>query len=170
MTQSIDRSILDAIDTAFAFLPPGMNTKAARVEMLAIALQESRFKHRRQLVGKPPRPVGPAKSFWQMERMGGCVGVLTHRASAQHIRRLCDLRGVAHTSGALWDAIEHDDVLAAGAARLLLYTDPQPLPAVGDVQGAWDYYIRVWRPGKPHRGTWDGLYAQAVVEEGLRWG
>ncbi len=36
-------------------------------------------------------------------------------------------------------------------ARLLLWTDAKPLPAIGDEQGAWDYYLRNWRPGKPTR-------------------
>lgn len=45
--------------------------------------------------------------------------------------------------------------------RLLLYTDPKSLPEIGDAQAAWDLYQRVWRPGKPHRQTWDDLYAVA---------
>jgi hypothetical protein len=70
------------------------------------------------------------------------------------------LRGVP-ASGA-YDALERDDMLACAFARLLLYTDSRPLPAIGDADGAWDYYIANWRPGKPHRQTWDALYAQAL--------
>lgn len=166
----INPAILDAIDVALLALPPSMNKRPARVGMLVIGLQESRFEHRRQLVGNPPRPTGPAKSFWQMERGGGCIGLVTHRSSAPHMRAACARHGVEFTSKALWDAIENNDVLAATAARLLLYTDPRALPAVGDAQGMWDYYIDTWRPGKPHRQTWNGYYAQAVREEALRWG
>ncbi|MOA17734.1 hypothetical protein D3C78_1380020 [compost metagenome] len=61
----------------------------------------------------------------------------------------------------MYAALERDDVLAAALARLLLWTDPYHLPEVGDAEGAWDLYMRVWRPGKPHRKTWDTLYAQA---------
>lgn len=164
-------AILDAIDEAFTYLPPGMDSRTARVMMLAIGNQESLlFQYRRQMVGSPPRPVGPAKGFWQFERGGGCAGVLTHRASKVLMAKLCEARGVAPISTALWDAIENDDVLAAGAARLLLYTDPRPLPAVGDASGAWDYYVDNWRPGKPHKAKWPEMHAIAVRQEALRWG
>ena len=43
-----------------------------------------------------------------------------------------------------------------------VYTDPKALPEIGDAQAAWDLYHRVWRPGKPHRQTWDDLYRIAV--------
>lgn len=59
-----------AITPALALLPGRMDTPEARVVLLSIGLQESLFEHRRQLVGKPPRPVGPAKSFWQAEQGG----------------------------------------------------------------------------------------------------
>ena len=52
--------------------------------------------------------------------------------------------------------------MPTAAARLLLFTDPKRLPEVGDAKGAWNLYIRTWRPGKPHRGTWNDLYDQAV--------
>ncbi|MCY1303002.1 hypothetical protein D9M70_526890 [compost metagenome] len=57
------------------------------------------------------------------------------------------------SAGAIWRALEHDDVLAAGFARLLLWSDPKPLPLAGDEQGAFDLYLRTWRPGAYHRGT-----------------
>jgi len=77
---------------------------------------------------------------------------------------LCAVRGVDPSPRAVWDAIERDDVLAAGLARLLLWTDPSRLPRLGDADGAWQLYVRTWRPGKPHRRTWDALYAQALEE------
>ena|SRR5690554_140479 len=157
--------VLKAIDCALCVLPDPMDTPEARVMLLAIGFQESRFKHRRQLVGNPPRPTGAAKSFWQAEQAGGMVrGLLNyHSARVRDLATgLCMVRGVSPDTRTVWDAIEHDDVLAAGLARLLLWTDPHRLPAVGDAQGAWDLYIRTWRPGKPHRGTWDALYDQAV--------
>lgn len=151
-----------AITKALAMLPKPMDTPAARVMLYAIGLQESRFLHRRQLVGNPPRPVGPAKGFWQFERGGGCVGVVSHAASRYWMHSICQAQNVAFNSTALWNAIEQDDVLAAAAARLLLFTDPRRLPEVGDANGAWSLYIRTWRPGKPHRKTWDEFHAQAV--------
>lgn len=77
---------------------------------------------------------------------------------------LCAVRGVESATRAVWDAIEQDDVLAAGLARLLLWTDPGRLPRLGDADGAWQLYVRTWRPGKPHRSTWPDLYEQALAE------
>ncbi|MDR6600970.1 hypothetical protein J2732_001953 [Achromobacter deleyi] len=148
-----------AIKPALALLPPKMDTAAARVMLLAIGLQESRFLHRRQIGG-------PARGFWQFERGGGVRGVLTHPASRDHAYRVCAARGVDPVAAAVYPALEADDVLAAAFARLLMWTDAWRLPAVGDTQGGWELYIRTWRPGKPHPGTWQALYAQAVAEVG----
>lgn len=156
------KEILESIDEAMSLLPDRMDSKEARVMLLAIGLQESRLIHRRQLVGSPPRPTGPATGLWQFERGGGVVGVLQHSATRAHARTLCDERSVEPLSQSVWQALQHDDVLAAGLARLLLWSDPRSLPEIGDKQGAWDLYIRTWRPGKPHRSTWDALYDQAL--------
>lgn len=157
------------ITEALGLLPAPMTSDEAIVMLLAIGLQESRFVHRRQLVGSPPRPVGPAKSFWQAELGGGMVSGLL-RYHDHRVRDmatgLCVVRGVSPDARSVWDAIEHDDVLAAGLARLLLWTDPHRLPAIGDESGAWDLYLRTWRPGKPHPATWPALYQKAVEAVG----
>jgi len=156
-----------AITPALALLPARMSSSEAELMLLVIGLQESRFQHRRQLVGSPPRPTGPAKSFWQAELGGGMVTGLL-RYHDDRVRDLavglCAVRGVDPSPRAVWDAIERDDVLAAGLARLLLWTDPARLPALGDADGAWQLYVRTWRPGKPHRSTWPALYGQALAE------
>ena len=156
-----------AITPALALLPARMSSPEAEVMLLAIGLQESRFQHRRQLAGSPPRPTGPAKSFWQAELGGGMVTGLL-RYHDDRVRDLavglCAVRGVDPSPRAVWDAIERDDVLAAGLARLLLWTDPGRLPRLGDADGAWQLYVRTWRPGKPHRSTWADLYGQALAE------
>lgn len=145
----------DAIAEGLKLLPAAMNSRKARVLMYAIALQESRFTHRRQIGG-------PARGFWQFERGGGVRGVLSHPASSKHAGKVCAARNVKPTPIDVYPELEHDDVLAAAFARLLLFTDPSALPEIGDVQGSWDYYIRNWRPGRPHPKTWAPLYAQAV--------
>lgn len=157
----IESKILDAIDTALTMLPRAMTSDPARVMLYAIGQQESRFEHRRQIVNG--KPIGPAKGFWQFERGGGCRGVVSHPASRYWMHRVCMERGVQFNATAIWNAIEHDDVLAAAAARLLLFTDPQRLPAVADPRGAWNLYIRTWRPGRPHRQTWDAFHQAAVL-------
>lgn len=131
------------------------DTPQARVQMLAIGLQESRFQYRRQM------GMGPATGFWQFERGGGVKGVLNHPASKAKAAVLCKARGVAAEPMAAWAALETDDVLAAGFARLLLVTDPRALPDVTDSVGAWECYIRNWRPGKPHIETWLKFHQQA---------
>jgi hypothetical protein len=151
---------------AFALLPAAMNTKAAQVLLLTIGLQESRFEFRRQLGN------GPARGFWQFEEgnaksRAGVWGVMNHKASQPFMRELCEHFGLPFTTKAVWEALETNDVLACCTARLLMYTDAYKLPAVGDVEGAWKLYAdRVWRPGKPHRSTWDAFYNQAVKEVG----
>lgn len=155
----------DVLEQAAKLLPAKLDTVKARVMLAAIGLQESRFEHRRQLVGSPPQPTGPAKSFWQGEQGGGMVaGVRTHAATREMAAHVYAARNVPPDNRAIWDAIEKDDVLAAALARLLLYSDPRSLPELGDVVGAWQLYLRTWRPGKPHRATWDALHAQAVRE------
>lgn len=148
-----------AIEPALALLPAKMDTPAARVMLLANGLQESRFVHRRQISG-------PAVGFWQFERGGGVLGVLTHPSSWELSRALCAARDVEPTTTDVYNSLSHDDVLAAGFARLLLWTDPQRLPPLGDVDGAWSLYLRTWRPGKPHPQTWPALYAQALSAVG----
>jgi len=153
-----------AIDEALAMLPARMSTPEARVMLYAIGLQESRFQNRRQLIkrGGELVPAGPAKGYWQFERMGGCHGVVHHDASRYWMHGVCAARGVAFNATAVWHALERDDVLAAAAARLLLFTDPRRLPDLGNARDAWNLYIRTWRPGQPHRQTWDALYGEAL--------
>lgn len=159
----IDETILDSIDAALLLLPHAMSSSRARVMLYAIGLQESRFEHRRQLVGNPPRPAGPAKGFWQFERRGGCMGVIHHPASRYWMHRVCVMQDVPLQANALWNAIETNDLLAAAAARLLLFTDPRQLPELDDPRGAWNLYVRTWRPGRPHRRTWDDFHKEAVA-------
>lgn len=149
----IKSEIRASIDEAFAFLPKAMDTRPARVMIYATGLQESRFEDRRQVVEVVKRgvvtlsPTGPAKSFYQFERGGGCKGVITHPSSRYWMHQACQWRGVEFNSLALWNAIEHDDVLATCSARLLYFTDPKKLPDPADEEGAWKLYTRTWRPG-----------------------
>lgn len=141
-----------AIDPALDLLPSRMDTPEARVVLLAIGMQESRFVHRRQIKG-------PARGFWQFEQGGGVRGVLNHDASAPHANMICSVRGVWPKAESVYQALEKDDVLSAAFARLLLWTDPKPMPT--DKEAAWALYERTWRPGKPHRQTWDAFFDAA---------
>jgi hypothetical protein len=157
----LDGILHSAINPALSLLPSKMDSDAARVMLLAIGLQESRFKYRAQKTSDPYRK-GPARGFWQFERGGGVVGVMTHRATKDLAEALCKARGTPFDSSLIHARLEFDDVLAAGFARLLLWADYKPLPKVdADHEEAWDCYIRSWRPGKPHRHTWDEFHQQA---------
>lgn len=146
--------IKSVFPVAFSLLPTKMDTPEARAMLLAIGLQESRFEHRVQ-VG------GPAHGFWQFELGGGVRGVLNHPASKSAIVSILmtfDYDWMPDTS---YDAIVHNDVLAVCYARLLLWTLPQSLPKRGEIQEGWNQYIAAWRPGRPHRETWDAFYIAA---------
>lgn len=147
---------------ALGQLPAHMGTPEARVMLLAIGLQESRFRDRVQRPLRPGMRPGPARGFWQFERGGGVAGVLTHSATRTMAEHALARRDIPNDTRAAWDMLAKDDQLAAVFARLLLFTDPSPLPRIGDDRGAWMYYIRNWRPGKPHPQTWRALYDSAV--------
>lgn len=140
------------LSEALRLLPDRMDTPLARLQILTTGLQESRLTARRQ------HGNGPARGLWQFERGGGVHGVLTHAASRGYAITLCDERRVRATAMDVWAALEFDDVLAAGFARLLYWTDPAAIPPVGHVSDAWAMYLRTWRPGKPHAATWPGFY------------
>jgi len=143
------------IPQAADWMPDIPFTPESNVLLLTIGLQESRFRHRRQIRG-------PARGFWQFERFGGTLGVLTHKSTRRTAHALAQARLGDTRAERVNEALAEDDVLACGFARLLLWTDPKPLPKLGDSEGAWQYYLRNWRPGKPHRHTWDALYDQAL--------
>ena len=152
--------ISDILGPGLAQLPLAMDSPKACVMLLTIGLQESKFQHRAQVLNGGGK--GPARGLWQFERGGGVKGVMNHAATTGHAFRLCQDRGVAWDSQAIWERLETDDILACGFARLLLYSDPKPLPALDDVDGAWELYAkRTWRPGKPHLSTWAGHHAAA---------
>lgn len=146
----------NVLDKALALLPPRMDTPAARVWLLTAGLQESGLTKRVQVLNGGGR--GPAHGLWQNEQGGGVRGVLNHEASHVLALKVCAARGVAPTPSAVWARMEFDDVLAAALARLLVFTDPKPLPAADDRDGAWALYLRVWRPGKPKPETWPAFH------------
>lgn len=139
---------------AFALLPVAMDSIAARALLLAIGLQESRFEYRVQIRG-------PAHGYWQFEQGGGVKGVLTHPETALKAKGICVARNVPAVAGSVYQAIINDDVLAACFARLLLWTLPGALPAQDQRDKGWDQYVSGWRPGAPHRATWDAFYDQS---------
>jgi hypothetical protein len=161
----LDYITREAINPALALLPPKMDSREARVMLLAIGLQESRFMFRFQKIAGRPYEKGPARGFWQFERGGGVHGVMSHEATKEMAEALCHERAVPFDSVLVHARLETDDVLAAAFARLLLWADRGKLPALGaSHEAAWECYVRNWRPGKPHRETWDEFHAQARAQ------
>jgi hypothetical protein len=124
---------------------------------LAIALQESRATHRAQIRG-------PARSYWQFEFNGGFKGVLRHTRTSLMASQLVEELNLPNDPDELWQVFPHNDLLAAGFARLLIYSDNGPLPRTQEE--GWAYYIRNWRPGKPHPESWGECWATAVETVG----
>lgn len=142
------------IDTSMPLLPARMDSPKSWVMLLAIGLQESRFEHTHQIGG-------PAHGYWQFESGGGVKGVMNHDASKGYARDVCARLGVGWDRNVVFEAIERDQVLACAFARLLLWTDPKSLPAIGAQTAAWETYTWNWRPGKPHPNTWPAYYQAA---------
>lgn len=146
----LQTAILPALNE-LATLGIPSSVDAARF-MLAIALQESGLAHRRQVVAGGAEE-GPASSLWQFEKGGGCKGVLTHSSVSERMKRICEYYNVKADPASLWEAMRYQDIVAAAAARLLIYTLPKGLPLTAP--DGWDQYIAAWRPGKPHPSTWE---------------
>lgn len=148
--------LTNSIDPALALLETltGIKPNAqARVLVLAIAGQESAWKERRQIGG-------PARSFWQFEKGGGVAGLFN--VARTKLQALCGELFVPFNQNDVFEAMAWNDVLAAGMARLLLWTDAAPLPNIGDVDGSWNYYLQNWRPGAPHPEIWPARYGTAM--------
>jgi hypothetical protein len=151
------------VDPGLAFLAnfgtPQPSDDARRM-MVAIALQESGQGLNARYQNSPSTSPGPARGWWQFEQGGGVAGVLQHNASSLMAYEACKRLTVVPQAAAVWRAIEGHDMLATVFARLLLWTDPRALPTE---QGAgWDYYVRNWRPGKPHPEMWPGNWKTAT--------
>lgn len=151
------------VDPGLAFLHelggPGIGDQARRM-LLAIALQESGPQLAARYQNSPAANPGPARGFFQFERVGGCTGVLTNRLSASLARRVCEALTVIPDAAAVWRALEGHDLLAVCFARLLLLTDPAELPE--EPEAAWEYYRRTWRPGRPHPNVWERNWTTAA--------
>lgn len=132
--------------------------------LLAIALQESNLSARRQVVASGAE-AGPATSFWQFEQGGAATGVLTHHAVASKMKAICEAYNVLPTPAGLWEAIRYQDIVAACAARLLIYTLPGALPQTQDE--AWAQYLSAWRPGKPKPDKWATYWRMAGETVGV---
>lgn len=154
------------LSEALLLLPEKMGTIQARVMVLACCYQESKLIHRRQFGN------GPARGLAQFEQgnarsRGGVWGVVHNRATTFQAMKVAAARKISGAPALIWAAMETDDVLSLAFARLLLWADPRPLPEVGDVDAAWETYLRCWNPGKPREDDWPESYDIVLTGLGL---
>lgn len=140
-----------ALDGAALLLPSLPFGADVRTLLMAIAGQEGAWAYRTQING-------PARSYWQIE----VEAIAQAFHAGELLQGAAQAIDIAPTVAGIYAALPFCDVLAACVARLILWPDPEPIPAVGDAAGAWSYYLRCWRPGKPGPGRWQAVYAVAA--------
>lgn len=126
-----------------------LSNEAARVAIVAIGVQESALKFRRQKRG------GPARGLWQFE-LPGLIQSMTN--GNPELLAWAGYRGFIDPSqplGVLLESLAFNDIGALILARSLLWSVKEPLPEVGQPWTLWDQYLKWgWRPGKPRRDDW----------------
>ena len=154
-----------AIIPALSLLDSELNTRPARAMLIAIALQETGLRARRQMLeardhwweSKP----GKGHGFWQFERDGGVRGVMRHAAASAIVLPVIDALLYPRDPYAVHEALIHNDVLACVLARALLYSTPDAMPRPNEADKGWAIYLKAWRPGKPHPEIWENHYRTA---------
>lgn len=154
---SAETVLAQAVDIALGYLPDKMVSDQARVQVLGDGLYESGFRTRIQA------PNGPAHGLWQFQ-INAIRLVMWNAATSAACAALCEACGVKFGPTAIYFAIADGahDVLAAGLARLIVWADPQPLPAIGNAPAAADCHQRCYRPGAWDESRYIALYPQAV--------
>ena|ERR1700723_3183061 len=127
---------------------PGWNIPfdpRARLMQLVIPGQESLWSNVPQSGG------GPARDPYQQEPET-ISEILNNPASTAMAHLVATQLYLKPDEATVYAHLIVDPFLAVAFARLDLWCDPHPLPAVGDEAGALSCYVRVWRPGAISRG------------------
>lgn len=133
---------------------PSMYSPEAGAMLMAIARQESGWRHREQ------HGDGPALGFWQFEP-AGIRGVLQHPKTRPLILPVLETMRVEPYPTACHEAVEHNDVLAMVFARLNLWWLPHRLPKRTEPAMAWRQYLTAWNPGEPRPVDWPDNWVAA---------
>lgn len=152
------------LDMAQRFNAGYFNDPRAKLLLLAIAGQEADWRARKQ------EPVAYAAGLWQFEKGDDSALDLLLRSSklGDEAAELCRLHQVpvaedgVYTRENVWKTFIVNDELAAGFARLLLASDANPLPEIGEQDEGWNTYRRNWKPGKPRPKAWPRSYSTAL--------
>jgi hypothetical protein len=172
------------IPQARAILPTTPWTPQACVLLGAIGLQESGGRDIAQEAG------GPGQGYWQEE--AGIAAVLRNPTSAELARQCVAASGILRGASQIPEVFQVEtaaSVVGHGGypstslppiivvmrqkflnfqtlqlclARLMLWDNPNPLPDLGDCNGAWNYYDATWRPGSPRPESWASNYGAAL--------
>ena len=137
-------------------LPTKMFSLCAVTQLLATGGQESGYMTRLQLGN------GPAHGLWQYETSGVSAVLKNPKSHGYLVGYLQSQTTILVSAENIYQTIATDDITACVVARLMYWTDPHPLPKFNDEEGAWQYYLRNWRPGKPNRLRWAHWYQQTV--------
>jgi hypothetical protein len=127
---------------------------SVRVLMLAIPGQESGWQNISQGDG------GPGRGPYQFEPET-CRELQFNPVSEALYTKICIAMPIVPST--VYGSLIAHPFLAVAMARLDLWCDPHPLPAIGDEEGAWDCYVRVWRPGAVAAG------GQSATDARQRW-
>lgn len=162
--------VIPASETLFGEKASKFQDPRAHALIISIALQESEFKARRQRLNYSREwwefVKSPAVSYWQFEDIG-IKEVLRNPVSRDEALAVLEIFGLPEDIPTIREALVYNDVLAAAWARLALWRHPERLPHKGEVHAAWNQYLSVWKPGRPHRHKWATNWAIAwqVVEK-----
>lgn len=147
---------------ALQILPEKMRAAKAVIQIAATAMQESNFIHLVQIGG-------PAVSWWQFEPIA-ILDVLQRTTSARYAREACNHYGVTLSGDLnkdtrkLYDLFKLQEYqqLACVFTRLNYWNSPISIPEIGNVNPAYLFYKRVWRPGRPRPERWPKAYSLAT--------
>lgn len=143
--------------------PVPADTPSARMMGLVIPGVESNWTDRLQGGG------GPAHSFFQFERAGGLARILADPRTSAWTRKICDALCIPFDSLTIFQAMIWNDLLAVALMRMNLFLDRAPLPRFGDEEGGYQYYLRVWAPGKPDRARWSARFSVTMMVLAARY-
>ncbi len=137
-----------------SLLPSEMTSPEARVLLVAIAMQETGLVTRSEVGGS-------AFGFYQFMEIG-VDGVFSHAETGHLAADVAKVLQIPVDEN-FYEAVRWNDHMGTVLARLNLWPDPAPLPAIGQQAEAMDYYGRIWRPKVVAVRRWPAAYNAAIA-------
>ncbi len=135
--------------SGLSLLPPVMTSPEARVLLVAIAMQETGLVTRSEVGGS-------AFGFYQFMEIG-VDGVFSHAETGHLAADVAKVLQIPIDEN-FYEAVRWNDHMGTVLARLNLWPDPAPLPALGQEMEAFRYYERIWRPKVAVHARWPAAY------------